>query len=108
MECDMDDTPQLGDQFPVIDGKTMGTGDEQYYLTKTTTIDDREQIMAWNNNNQTDSQYMITLKCWQEKKQETTDMMKKEVDKIERLKKEDELFKNQSLFSKIIGVFGFR
>ena len=105
MECDMDDTPQLGDQFPVIDGKTMGAEDD---LTKMITIDDREQIMAWNNNNQTDSQYMITLKCWQEKTKETTNMMKKEVDKIERLKKEDELFKNQSLFSKIIGVFGFK
>tara|TARA_R110000824_G_scaffold59651_2_gene160025 strand:+ start:1489 stop:1680 length:192 start_codon:yes stop_codon:yes gene_type:complete len=61
--------------------------------------------MTWNNNNQTDSQYMVTLKCWQDKKQETTDLIKKEVDKIERQKKEEKPPKKKSLFSRMIGVF---
>ena len=57
--------------------------------------------MAWDNG-QTNSEYMRTLKCWQDKRKETIDLIGTEVDKIERQKKEEKLPKKKSLFSRLL------
>ena len=58
--------------------------------------------MAWDNG-QTNSEYSISLKCWQDKQREATDLIRAEVDKIEKNK--EILRENKSLFSRMIGFF---
>ena len=60
--------------------------------------------MAWDNG-QTNSEYMRTLKCWQDKKKEAAALIGKVADEIEREKKKESLCKNKSLFSRMIGLF---
>ena len=60
--------------------------------------------MAWDNG-QTNSEYMRTLKYWQEKWKKGADLIGTEVSKIERQKKEESPSKKKSLLSRMIGVF---
>jgi|TARA_R110002110_G_scaffold243422_1_gene459962 hypothetical protein len=60
--------------------------------------------MAWDNG-QTNSEYKISLKCWQDKQREATDLIRAEVDKIEQEKNKEILRENKSLFSRMIGFF---
>ena len=60
--------------------------------------------MAWDNG-QTDSEYMRTLKYWQDKRKKDADLIGREVSKIERQKKEESPSKKKSLLSRMIGVF---
>ena len=60
--------------------------------------------MAWDNG-QTNSEYMISLKCWQDKQKEATALIKAEVDKIEHEKNKETLRENKSLFSRMMDFF---
>ena len=60
--------------------------------------------MAWDNG-QTNSEYMRSLKCWQNKQKGATDLIRAEVDKIEYEKNKETLCENKSLFSRMIGFF---
>ena len=55
--------------------------------------------MAWDNG-QTNSEYSISLKCWQDKQREATDLIRAEVEKNKEILRE-----NKSLFSRMIGFF---
>ena len=57
--------------------------------------------MAWDNG-QTNSEYMRTLKYWQEKWKKGADLIGREASKIERQKKEEKLPKKKSLFSRLL------
>ena len=60
-------------------------------------------------NDQTDSQYMKTLKSWQKSHDATTKIMAREIKKIETVKKAQRTDpKKKSLFSRIIGAFKFK
>jgi len=60
-------------------------------------------------NDQSDSQYMETLKSWQKSHESTTESMAREIKKIERINKAQRTkHKKKSLFSRIIGAFKFK
>ena len=81
----------LGDQFPFVDGKTLGIDDEE---TK------RENAMVWNNNNMSDSQYMRHLSDWRNR--DSVNEINKEFKKIDKSQKNDsKKTKGRSLLSKV-------
>ena len=86
----MNDKP-LGDQFPFVDGKTLGIDDEE---TK------QENAMVWNDNNMSDSQYTRHLSDWRNR--DSVKEINKEFKKINRSQKnESKKNKDRSLLSKI-------
>jgi len=62
--------------------------------------------MTWYSNEQSDSEYNISLENWRTRHKDTIDSMNKEITKINRERKNKE--KRRNLFSKILNFFWWR